>query len=40
LMLRFSISNEFSDPTFDWLNNEEWFCIKLLVDPFRTRAIR
>lgn len=35
LMLRFSITREFSDPNFDWLNNETWFRIKLLVDPYR-----
>ena len=35
LMLRFSITREFSDPDFDWLNNETWFRIKLLVDPYR-----
>jgi hypothetical protein len=35
LMLRFNITREFSDPDFDWLNNEAWFRIKLLVDPFR-----
>lgn len=34
-MLRFSITREFSDPEFDWLDNETWFRIKLLVDPFR-----
>lgn len=35
LMLRFSITNEFQDPDFDWLDNSAWFHIKLLVDPFR-----
>ena len=35
LMLRFNITREFLDPEFDWLNNEAWFRIKLLVDPFR-----
>ena len=35
LMLRFSITREFSDPDFDWLSNENWFRTKLLVDPFR-----
>lgn len=33
LMLRFSLSGEFRDKEFNWLDNSKWFNVKLLVDP-------
>lgn len=36
LMLRFQITKEFSDPTFNWIDNSAWFDIKLLVDVNRS----